>query len=107
MTIRWLLVAAAATLLVSCSSSGEDADAYCAVVQRTAEVMADRFDPADSTSENAESVATKRAAMAELRDVAPAEIRGYWDTVYEGDGDLAETDLARQRIDAFEAEHCG
>lgn len=84
-------------MLTACGGNPEpDGNAaYCAVVVRTEAAMAGT-DPA-----------TKRPAMAELRDAAPAEIRSDWDTVFEVEPmDPTTRELAQERIDRFNAEHC-
>lgn len=91
---RIFIIAAAALAVAGCSSSPEGVEAYCSTVERTATAMAGT------------DVATKRPAMIELRDAAPAEIRGYWDDYVADETELAQRDLARERIAAFEAEHC-
>lgn len=90
-------LALSVVLAVGCSAT-EEVDGvagYCAVVERTEAAMAGT-DPG-----------TKRPAMAELRDAAPAEIRGDWDVVFALEaGDPTERALAQGRIDAFDAERC-
>lgn len=93
---RGLLVGVVAALaLAGCSAADDGTAAYCATVERTAVAMAGT------------DASLKRPAMAELRDAAPEAIRGDWDVVFEVEaGDPTERDLARGRIEAFEAEHC-
>lgn len=85
-----LLVAA----VCACASDPDPVVVYCQVVEDTASAMAGT-DPS-----------VKRPAMFELRDAAPDELRGYWDAYVAAETELAERDLARERIGAFEAEHC-
>jgi hypothetical protein len=100
------------TVLAGCSSSNDtdQAASYCAVVESTAAAYDVGPFSAEQVSETGHGsiVMAKRAAMAERKDAAPAEIRGYWDTVTAAPGDVDPADavLARARIDAFEAEHC-
>lgn len=95
------LVVASCLLVAGCSSDPEPAssspsvESYCAVVADTAAAMAGT-DPA-----------TKRPAMARLRDAAPAELRADWDVVFALEaGDPTERALAQGRIDRFEASNC-
>lgn len=92
-----VLVAVLALGVAACSSTPPVDDgvaAYCSVAAATAAPMA-------GTDPN-----TKRPAMARLRDAAPSELRADWDVVFAVEGDATTRDLARGRIDAFEAEHC-
>jgi hypothetical protein len=90
------MLAACLSVAVGCGSdSGPSPSAtYCATVERTSAALAGT-DPS-----------VKRPAMFELRDVAPAEIRGYWDAYVAADTELAERDLARVRIAEYEAANC-
>jgi hypothetical protein len=103
---------AAVTLFVglglgaACSAEPDPTDVYCATVERTSDVMAYTYDGSGPSSEQSRRVDEKQAAMAELRDVAPAELRGYWDDVVADDTELAQRTLARERIATFEDEHC-
>ncbi len=100
MRLLGVLTAACGLMLTACGSDDPPAPdpavtAYCAVLERTAGAMAGT-DPA-----------TKRPAMAELRDAAPGEIRADWDTVFELEPmDPTTRELAQERIDRFNADRC-
>jgi hypothetical protein len=87
---------AGAVLLVGCTSTPDPAEVYCETVERTADAMAGT------------DVETKRPAMFELRDAAPAEIRDDWDVIVASstDVELAERQVARGNVAEFEATHC-
>lgn len=95
-----------AVVLAGCSSQPDGTEAYCAAVERNELAMADPTAEPGS-AEHTEAVAVKRAAMAQLRDLAPAEIRDDWDVWFEpGAADSSARDVARANVASFEAEHC-
>jgi hypothetical protein len=112
-----LLAAALVLALAGCSSAATDtgADAYCATVERTATAVDIGTRPTNMTAAEERAWVAKaegmRAAMFERRDVAPAEIRPYWDTVARDLGGeqvaVEERELADRRIGEFEASNCG
>lgn len=102
-----LVVIVVGAALAGCSSTPDGVDAYCAAVAEHADVMASSADLDEiGSSEHRDAVAEKRAAMFELRDVAPAEIRDDWDAWVADGTELAARDVARANVAAFEAEHC-
>ena len=107
------------------SSSGEDVERYCELIdeldQAGDEAFADLEDDADATDEDfAEAerqfIEDNEESFDELRDVVPEEIADDLDVLLEAQADRAaggeqeeaskEAETAEQRIGEFEADNC-